>query len=732
MLGFLLFLGLLPAAFILDDHSNHHSASDETNADENDDHNDTLNGGGDLLDANQDLIGTSHADSLTGGAGDDTLSGYGGNDTLQGNAGNDLLYGGPGSDLLHGGEGNDTLDPGLGADSAYGDGGDDVLRAGSDGQDMLDGGTGNDSLSASGSQNTLIGGEGDDWLNLGSGDGNTALGGAGDDNIRFQPGADFSDQLGEQASIDGGTGADTISSISQAHVDLGQGADTTVAGDGAADVLNVTPVFYQGAEAAQHDSTVMTGDDFEPGLDQLHLDGVADAGVAAHDDGNDLVLTSQGQSIVRLTGLAGTKLGDIYPNAPTAADATGYGAQTSFAGQDLWGGFGDDTLEASYHSSALFGEDGNDLLTSAGDNALDGGSGNDVLDGVQGVGHDQLSGGAGDDTLLSGGASTLDGGKGDDLLFATSGDTVTTGEGDDLVALTNVASGDGATTVTDFTLGADRIALDDLRADTQIALHDDGTDLTLTSDGTAIAVLKGLGGKGVSLGDVMDHGATAGDDSISSADSPAGSAFAHRLMGLQGDDTLSGDAGDDTLLGGLGNDSLVGADGNDILNGQDGADTLSGGTGADTLLGGAGDDSLDGGAGNDSLVGGTGSDTLSGDDGNDTLVALDPSNASDLNGGAGDDTLVATGNATLSGGADKDEFVVFDNSHVTISDFQDGETIQLDVLNPSGGGGTPSSVPVTQQLSSAGLMISSDGAQVAFLPGMTRVLTDAELPQAYG
>ena len=557
---------------------------------------------------------------------------------------------------------------------------------GSDGQDLLDGGAGNDSLSANGSQNTLIGGEGDDWLNLGNGDGNTALGGAGDDTIRFEPGADFTDQPGAQASIDGGTGADSIASISQAHVDLGQGADASVAGDGAADVLTVTPLVSQGAAAAQHDSTVMTIDDFEPGLDQLHLDGVADAGIAAHDDGHDLVLTSQGQSIVRLTGLAGTDLGDIYPNAPTASDATGYAAQTSTSGQDLWGGFGDDTLEASDDGSALFGAGGNDLLSSAGGN-------------------------------------TLDGGTGDDLIFSTRGDMVTTGGGDDLVALDTMASGGSATTITDFTLAADRIALDDSQTNTDIALQDDGTDLTLNSDGTAIAVLKGLGGQGVTLGDIMDHGATAGDDSISSADSPAGSAFAHRLMGLQGDDTLSGDAGDDTLMGGLGNDSLEGGEGGDILNGQDGADTLLGGAGEDTLLGGGGDDYLNGGAG---------SDTLSGNDCDDTLVALDPSNSAVLSGGAGSDTLVAAGNATLSGGADRDVFVVFDNSHVTIPDFQDGEVIQLDVLNPSGGGGTPSTVSLTQQLGGNGLAISANGDQVAFLPGMTRVLTDAELPQAYG
>jgi len=61
---------------------------------------------------------------------------------------------------------------------------------------------------------------------------------------------------------------------------------------------------------------------------------------------------------------------------------------------------GNDTLQLT-QSGALYGWDGNDILTgSAGNDALFGGAGNDVLDG--GAGNDLLYGGTGDDTYLFG------------------------------------------------------------------------------------------------------------------------------------------------------------------------------------------------------------------------------------------------------------------------------------------------------------------------------------------
>ncbi len=67
-------------------------------------------------------------------------------------------------------------------------------------------------------------------------------------------------------------------------------------------------------------------------------------------------------------------------------------------------------------------------------------------------------------------------------------------------------------------------------------------------------------------------------------DTLTGSAAADRLSGNQGDDVLSGLEGNDTLLGGQGNDRLLGGDGNDWLSGDRGNDTLTGGSGADVFV----------------------------------------------------------------------------------------------------------------------------------------------------
>jgi Ca2+-binding RTX toxin-like protein len=66
---------------------------------------------------NQNLSGTTNADTLNGGAGNDTLWGLDGNDTLNGGEGNDKLYGGAGNDTLNGGLGTDTYTGGAGADT---------------------------------------------------------------------------------------------------------------------------------------------------------------------------------------------------------------------------------------------------------------------------------------------------------------------------------------------------------------------------------------------------------------------------------------------------------------------------------------------------------------------------------------------------------------------------------------------------------------------------------------
>jgi Ca2+-binding RTX toxin-like protein len=66
--------------------------------------------------ADQILMGTALADTLTGGNGNDTLVGLDGNDTLSGGCGTDTLDGGDGDDILIGGLGQDKLTGGAGND----------------------------------------------------------------------------------------------------------------------------------------------------------------------------------------------------------------------------------------------------------------------------------------------------------------------------------------------------------------------------------------------------------------------------------------------------------------------------------------------------------------------------------------------------------------------------------------------------------------------------------------
>lgn len=227
---------------------------------------------GDQLVGIEGLIGSAHADSLSGddaanllsgGAGQDRLLGEGGQDTLSGDAGDDFLFGGTGDDLLIGGAGADDLDGGSGLDTAsyagsergvlvdltrgWGDRGDaagDRLRRiesviGSDRADdltgnqtgnSLTGGMGNDRLSGEAGDDTLSGGLGDDTLSGGRG-ADLLIGGDGADMFLFAPGAgrdtirdfDTEDVLCLAARFWSQSGAGTAQEIFARHaVQLGQ------------------------------------------------------------------------------------------------------------------------------------------------------------------------------------------------------------------------------------------------------------------------------------------------------------------------------------------------------------------------------------------------------------------------------------------------------------------------------------------------------------------------------
>jgi serralysin len=301
---------------------------------------------------------------------------------------------------------------------------------------------------------------------------------------------------------------------------------------------------------------------------------------------------------------------------------------------------------------------------------LTGNGANDLL--VGGAGADRLSGAAGDDILMDGaGVDTLTGGAGADTFV--------------------ISADGGLDTITDFTIGIDRIELSSwgmLRSLNQLTMQATATGLTITFGNEVLIVNTSSGGTLnplllqnsdllnlsrlatalPNLPDVDDpFNGDDGDDTLTgtaNADTLTGFGGADLLTGEAGNDVLYGGAGDDRLYGGIGADRLEGGEGRDLLEGGDGVDWLEGGLGADTLWGYGGNDQLYGGGDADLLDGGAGSDTLSGGLGNDRYI-IDS---------AGD---VITGEVgySLGGGIDTVESWV---------DFQLGNNIEILRLQGSG------------------------------------------------
>jgi Ca2+-binding RTX toxin-like protein len=137
-------------------------------------------------------------------------------------------------------------------------------------------------------------------------------------------------------------------------------------------------------------------------------------------------------------------------------------------GEDfLYGGSGDDILYGGFAGDKLMGDAHNDKLDGeAGEDFLYGGSGKDTLSG--GLHNDHLFGGSGKDYLIGGdGSDYLDGanfyGAGNGIGTGSESDSLAGGEGTDTFVLGNINNvyylGTGHASITDFTLGTDKIQI---------------------------------------------------------------------------------------------------------------------------------------------------------------------------------------------------------------------------------------------------------------------------------
>ncbi len=316
--------------------------------------------------------------------------------------------------LFYGTPQNDTINASSDDDTVWGYAGNDFINA-FEGSDLVYGGSGSDTVYGGMGNDTLIGDSGNDALFGGAGN-DSLVGGFGNDSLVGGLGYD---------TIDGGNGDDKIT------LNLGVGSSVTgsallMGGSGNDTIVSSGSGFTE--------NTVFGG----TGNDTISVQG----GTVCGDAGDDLINADYTQAVFGGTG------GDRINGTRFSIGSISHGES------------GDDFI---YTQGTVYGDTGNDNLAGL---IVYGGSGNDVLVGTAGavIGTRQLFGGAGNDSLAAGNhASELDGGAGNDVLTVTSrGVLLTGGLGSDTFVFSTYAN--GASTITDFAVGTDKINLSALVA----------------------------------------------------------------------------------------------------------------------------------------------------------------------------------------------------------------------------------------------------------------------------
>jgi len=516
-------------------------------------------------------------------------------------------------------------------------------------------------------------------------------------------------------------------------------APAETAGETTGDLLSDIPA--AGASAVEAEGSLLRGTN---GNDLLT--GGADSDTMIGSLGNDTL--HGGNSGDEIAGGYGFDL--IYGEAGADALQGGVGNDTVQGGvgnDSLWGdvgedkldgGLGDDTVYGGGGKDVVAGGEGNDYVTgeryemvSDGSKTLvadfsadkvEGGAGNDTV--VGGSGADTLLGGDGDDLVQDGWISrasatdtdhapqpksdedaVIDAGAGNDTIEVSGNDSVTTGTGADLIQIGSASYTDaghtwteamgttGTVTVTDFTLGSDKLDLSTegqhLDADGTaipdsytVGLRAAGSDtmITLTDEATGnvydSVLLKGV--SGASLSDILVEQqtppdvltGTPGADTLDAADSTT----AVTVTALAGHDVIETGAGDDEIWGGAGRD------------------TITSGLGADTIFGGAGSDVIDDGPiysatgatadGDGAIDAGAGSDTI-------TVAGADV-----VTTGYGADVVRIGTDLTVAPTATGQTLTaapLAQGSHVTVTDFVVGrdaldiDTTFTQTITPTGG-----------------------------------------------
>ncbi len=334
-------------------------------------------------------IGSTFADSLSGGGGHDRLRGEGGNDVLNGGAGADTLEGGAGADTLSGSADNDTyIIDALDRIIEAADGGVDTvqssasytlgehlehLNATGQGAITLTGNALGNVIKGNASANTLDGGAGADHL----------LGGAGHDTYVV----DGSDQITELAH----GGSDTV--LTGTSWALGAHLEHLTATGSAA--IHLTGSELDNVLTGNAGANTLEG---QAGNDMMVGGAGADAMMGG--SGNDTYYVDQAGDLV--VEHAGQGSDTVYVNTAVYALGAAAEVETLVAGVgavNLTGSNFANAISGNSLSNSLWGQAGNDQLAGdSGDDRLYGGLGNDRIAGS--LGNDPLKGEAGRDVFV--------------------------------------------------------------------------------------------------------------------------------------------------------------------------------------------------------------------------------------------------------------------------------------------------------------------------------------------
>ena len=551
-----------------------------------------------LTTANDVFMGSESADGINGREGDDDIQGLGGDDIIFAGRGRDTVHGGDGNDFIRGGESfysaymagddDDFLDGGAGDDVIKGGEGDDYIIGGL-GADDLDGGRGTDTLSYEGSSAAV-------FVNLRLGVTRWAADGDMIANFENLVGSDYNDNLAVDVGgglLLGGLGDDILNG-------------STV---GSGNPNSGTAIYL---EASRENISVTL---VEPDLHSVTITG------GTH-EGTDTLNNMVG---VVLGGMDGTYYSLDY--LVTGEISLGYQNQI-FSGysadETINGSFYDDVFDGGTGRNFLYGNAGNDIITSLGNDVIDGGIGNDLIE-MGGNVFDAATitdGGLGIDTISF---STLPQFPSGNLFFVLD------------LASQSYSVRDGSTVLyVDQFLNFENAT---------------GTEFRdLLQGGSDANTLRGLGGNDTLQGrdgsDYLEGGA--GDDALnggsgvdtaifSSTDrndyniteTASGEYTVTALNGnMDGTDNLVDVeyiqfgvetgvsfeiaallAGQRVLRLTIDNDEFTGTADNEVINGLAGDDTINGGLGVNIIGGNAGNDTIIS-LGDDTITGGEGSDFI--------------------------------------------------------------------------------------------------------------------------